>query len=101
MKSSFLDSGHSATLKEKAVKYIRTILFAIDDGSNILVPSFRPSARSSVSPSVNFPCPLFISLKGYCTVFQHALKSLEIDNWYCFILNNFQKCKKKIPKGKK
>ena len=39
-------------------------------------------------------------LKGFCTVFQHALKVLEI-NWFCFNSKNVENCKKNFQMVKK
>ena len=41
-----------------------------------------------------------LHLKGYCVIFQHALKSLEITG-IVLILNNAANCKEKILKVKK
>ena len=40
-----------------------------------------------------------LALKAYCTIFQHALNSLE--NWYCFILKNNENYKEKFQRVKK
>ena len=58
-------------------------------------------AKACFSSKVEYRAVIrYLYLKGYCTVFQYALKSLE-NYRYCVILKNVANCKEKFQRVKK